>query len=325
MPKLLFITSAPIGDAVLSTGVLSTVLGLSPGVRVTVACGPGPAGLFAGVPGLERLIVFKKQPRAGHWRQLWRETVGTRWDLVIDMRGSAIAHLLPAERRLVFRASREPMHKVRQCAGVLGLSGNPPAPRLWATPTSAARAWEAIPDGPPVLALSPAASWRGKEWPLERFAALVQRLTGPGGILPGARVAVFCAPEERQTVQPLLQAIPAVQLLDVAGNLDLLAIYSSLRRCALFVGNDSGLMHLAAVAGLPVLGLFGPTDDRLYAPWGDHCAVVRTPETPAQLTSAPDYDPRTTGTLMGTLSVDAVVEAATGLYRRMHGAPVAVG
>ena len=45
----------------------------------------------------------------------------------------------------------------------------------------------------------------------------------------------------------------------------------------LFVGNDSGLMHLAAAAGAPTLGLFGPSDDRCYAPWGANGRVLRTP------------------------------------------------
>ena len=63
------------------------------------------------------------------------------------------------------------------------------------------------------------------------------------------------------------------------GKVDLLTAYACLKHARLFIGNDSGLMHLAAAAGAPTLGLFGPSDDRLYAPWGDHARALRGPRT----------------------------------------------
>src|SRR3546814_14314158 len=51
---------------------------------------------------------------------------------------------------------------------------------------------------------------------------------------------------------------------------------SDLKRCALYVGNDSGLMHIAAASGIPTLGLFGPSRPENYAPWGERSAVART-------------------------------------------------
>ena len=59
------------------------------------------------------------------------------------------------------------------------------------------------------------------------------------------------------------------------GQADLLTVYAALKRCRAFIGNDSGLSHLAAVAGLPTLAVFGPTDPVCYAPWGEKCRVVR--------------------------------------------------
>ncbi|MHB8528837.1 MAG: glycosyltransferase family 9 protein, partial [Caulobacteraceae bacterium] len=51
------------------------------------------------------------------------------------------------------------------------------------------------------------------------------------------------------------------------------------KRARLFIGNDSGLMHLAAASGTPTLGLFGPSDEALYAPWGPLARVARGPRT----------------------------------------------
>ena len=71
---------------------------------------------------------------------------------------------------------------------------------------------------------------------------------------------------------PLLAALPSA--IDLVGRLTLPEVAACLGRCALFVGNDSGLMHLAAAAGAPTLGLFGPTSAAEYAPAGPRAAVA---------------------------------------------------
>jgi ADP-heptose:LPS heptosyltransferase len=58
------------------------------------------------------------------------------------------------------------------------------------------------------------------------------------------------------------------RFIDLAGRVDLLTAFACLKHARLFIGNDSGTMHLAAAAGVPTIGLFGPSDERLYAPWG---------------------------------------------------------
>jgi ADP-heptose:LPS heptosyltransferase len=178
---------------------------------------------------------------------------------------------------------------------------------------------ELVPPGGRVLAIGPAANWRGKQWRAERFAELALRLTAPCGILAGARVAVLAAAHERAQAAPLLAALPAERLIDLVGKLDLLAAAAVLRRAALFIGNDTGLMHIAAAAGAPTLGLFGPTQASRYAPWGARTAVAQTAIPPLELYE-PDFDHRTTDTMMDSLSVDAAEAAAAKLWRSVTGA-----
>ncbi len=318
MPRLLFITSTRIGDAVLSTGVLEHFLGQMPGARVTVAAGRPALPLFRAVPGLDRLIPIDKRRHGAHWLALWRAVAARRWDLVIDLRASAIAYLLWTRRRKVMPRRLPDLHRLEELGRVLGLPA-PPAPKLWLGEAERRRARELVPDGPPVLALAPAANWAGKQWRPERFAELARRLTAADGILPAARLAVFAGPDEREQVAPVLAALPAGRVLDLVGGPDLLTVGACLARCDLFVGNDSGLMHLAAAAGTPTLGLFGPSHEWRYRPWGEKAAALRTPESYEELTGAPDYDHRTTGTLMDGLSVEAVAEAAAALRRRCGG------
>ncbi|MEO5337313.1 MAG: glycosyltransferase family 9 protein, partial [Magnetospirillum sp. WYHS-4] len=150
----------------------------------------------------------------------------------------------------------------------------------------------------------------------ERFAELAARLTGPGGILPGGRVALFGRDDERPQALALLEAVPSERRIDLVGALDLLEAYACLRRCAFYVGNDSGLMHLAAAADIPTLGLFGPSPANQYAPWGPKAAFVQTAIPYADI-FPPNFDPKASGTLMDSLSVDMAEAGARALWEKL--------
>lgn len=319
--KILFVTATRIGDAVLSTGILNWLVAQTPDARVTIACGRPSAPLFEAFPRLERLLIIDKRPWSAHWLALWAACVGTSWDLVVDLRGSALAWVLMAGRRVVYRRRDETVHGVQALASLFGLRP-PPPPSLWTTADHERRAAGVIPPGGAVLGVGPTANWRAKEWPAARFVSLIEHLTGPRGLLPGARVAVFGAAAERAAADPVLAAIPTERCIDLVGTADLVTVAACLKRCDLYIGNDSGLMHMAAAMGTPTLGLFGPGNEARYGPWGAWTAVVRTPLTPQQLMGHPAFDHRTTGTLMESLTVDRVEAAATELYARSR-APAA--
>lgn len=99
----------------------------------------------------------------------------------------------------------------------------------------------------------------GKRWPLERFAAVVRELAAAG-----RPVAALGGPDETA----LGRELAAAGALDLTGKLSLSQTAGVLRQASLYLGNDSGLMHLAAAAGTRCLALFGPTRERKNAPWG---------------------------------------------------------
>lgn len=311
---ILFIGPGRIGDAVLSSGLIKRLADDIPGARFTIAVGPAAAPLFAEVPRLDRLIIMEKQKGSGHWFSLWGEVRKTRWELVVDQRGSAISTFLRRKRRAVHRkkSGGEPVHKVVEAASLLTLGDEPPAPYLFTSPEIEARADELLAGEGPILAMGPAANWLGKTWPLERFAQVARRLLAPDGPMAGGRLAIFGGPEDVRYVEDLRRVVPKDRCIDLTGQVDLLTAYACLKRARLFIGNDSGLMHLAAAAGAPTVGLFGPSDDRLYAPWGQHTRVVRGPRTFEQFL---EVDPKLNQTIghMMDLPADAVCDAATEL------------
>lgn len=323
--EILFIGPTRIGDTVLSSGLVQHLSETYPQAAITVACGAIAAPLYSGVPNLECVIPIVKRSAAGHWLAVWRQVVGTRWTMVVDLRRSIIPWTIWAGRRFISGPAADAgEHRVVSLARTLGLAEHPPAPCLWTLDRHRQRAERLIPAGGPVLAIAPTANWRGKIWRGERFVELIGRLTnsGPGGdsgtgaILPNARVAVFGGPGEASAAAAVLDGVADDRRINLVGTEDLPTVAACLKRCALFVGNDSGLMHMAAAADIPTVGLFGPSRPENYRPWGELALAVRTEKAYEELVGGPGYDHRNTDTMMDSLSVDAVVEATVALWRQ---------
>ena len=287
--KILFVTSNRLGDAILSTGLLDHLIHRYPQARFTIVCGPVAEGVFARMPNRDRTIVLRKRTWGRHWLPLWADAATTFWSLVVDIRGSALAWLVPTRRRAVFR--RVPGPKIAQLGNILGMVP-PPLPVIWTSEDDCRRVAALLPAGRAFVVLAPTANWVPKVWPAARFAALFQELaTAP---LADAIPVVLAGPgpAERAMAEPVLAVLPGA--VDLVGVLSLPEAAAVLRQAALFIGNDSGLMHLSAAAGAPTVGLFGPTDAATYAPAGRLAIAV-------------------TGSTMDAISVQQVITACRRL------------
>jgi heptosyltransferase III len=293
--KILFVTSNRLGDAVLSTGLLDHLIRRHPDARITVVCGPVAEGVFARMPNRARTIVLRKQKWGLHWLPLWAATATRVWDLVVDIRGSALSWLVPTRRRAVFRRADGP--KIAQLGAMLDLSP-PPLPVAWIAEADRRLVIDLLATDRPIVVLAPTANWQPKVWPAERFAEAFRRVAASE--LPGALPVVLAGPgpDEQAMAAPLLAVLPEAR--DFVGKLSLPAAAALLELASLFVGNDSGLMHLSAAAGAPTIGLFGPTDADTYGPAGPAALAV------------------VAGTMDG-ITVEQVVEAGHRLLARPLG------
>jgi heptosyltransferase III len=310
---VLFVCAGQIGDCVLATGILGHLVETRPAAHFTIAAVPSALPLFRYVPRLDKLIPMEKRKHHLHWLDLYRAVVAIRWDAVVCLRGPILPWLLRArERRATTRGSPHD-HYVVRLARLLGIDP-PPAPRLWLSAQDSKEA-ELIMGNGPVLALAPAANWPAKQWPAERFAEVARRLTASGAVLAGARVAVFGLPTQQRQTTPVLAAIPPGRRIEITDGRDLAQVAACVSRARLFIGNDSGLMHIAAAARVPTLGLFGPTPPVTHDPWGEFTAVARTPtshqELLRRLREGAPIDQ-----LMNSLTVDQVERTAIDLFQR---------
>lgn len=250
----LFILPTFLGDMILTTGAIDKFKD----EPATIVATPLTAPLFADFPNLERLIIVKRKPWKKHWLDMWAETRKTSWNNVVDFKSSAFSLLLKANKRYRWTHTTDKVHKVYQITQFLQ-SEETLAPTLWFSEDRLAR----VKPERPVFAVAPVPGWKGKQWPIENFVTL---LTAFCKAYPDAQVAVFCAPSERELVEPLLRSLPKDQCLNMIGN-DLLDSAALIRSSKLCIANDSGLMHLSAAVKTPTIALFGPSNEDIYGPW----------------------------------------------------------
>ena len=123
-----------------------------------------------------------------------------------------------------------------------------------------------------IIYANPAARWQTKFWPVENWAALADHFAAQG------RVLIFGGSDQEAeyiaAIAKLMRSKPVI----AASRLNLAQSAALISQSALYIGLDSGPMHIAALAGVPVAALFGPTHPERVGPWGVRCRIVRAEE-----------------------------------------------
>ena len=294
-----------LGDAVMCLPALADLVrsvqsrtGASAGGQVAVAARAGVAGLFDLVPGVDRVVPVRggglrhavaavpSDARAlravGASRAVlfpnsaqsaltvWLAGVPERWGYRRDLRGALLTHGVarPAGRH----------HHVDVYRHLAAAAGGVPGDRAPALDVPArlakdaedllaARGWDGA---RPIVGLAPGAAFGGaKRWPADRFARVVAatvRDRGATCVLVGGRAEAETTYTIAAEAAKMTGRSGRGDVIDLAGATSLPLLASVLARCAAFVSNDSGAMHLASAVGTPVVAVFGPTDDRATAP-----------------------------------------------------------
>ncbi len=291
--NILVIKLRYIGDVLLATPVFRALRHQYPGARISALVNAGTDEVLRRNPNFEEIFLV---PR-GTWKTQVRFfcDIRSRWfDCVIDLTdgdrsavisfftGASIRIGLNHERRwrgwLYSQAVEAPygaMHMVdyhAQALTCLGVSANVGEPELFVGEEDELAAdrllHHAGRGGEKWVMIHPAARYWFKAWPPERFAGLSDTL-----VERGLKV-VLVGHSDDQGIGEVVQGTAKHKLISLIGQTSLLELAGLMKRCALFIGNDGGPMHMAAAVGCPVVALFGPTDPMVWGPKGKQTAVL---------------------------------------------------
>ena len=299
MKNILVIKLRYLGDVLLSTPVLQSLRERFPAASLSMAVNAGTEPVVKWNPCLDDVIVVDRGGMAAQMKLLG--TLRRRgFDCVIDLTDGDRSAILTWATRAKVRIGMNEEHRWRGLAYTIIARPRPGSRHRLEQQLDTLRTLDIDPIAtPPVLRLSedderaasellktiegesaaassrrlvmlqPGARYWFKAWPPERFAELADRLASR----LDCRVLIGGDPQELELAERIrtqARSTPTV----VAGRTTILQHAGLLNRCALFVGNDNGPMHMAAALGTPVVGLFGPSNPAEWGPRGAPSEVL---------------------------------------------------
>ncbi|HEY1271547.1 MAG TPA: glycosyltransferase family 9 protein [Terriglobales bacterium] len=154
--------------------------------------------------------------------------------------------------------------------------------------------------------LNPGAGWGAKQWPAVRYGEVAKRLADELGV---KSLINFGPGEEKLALTAALASGSSARAITCSVT-ELIALT---RRARIFVGGDTGPMHLAAALGVPVVAIFGPTNPARNGPYGTRCVVLRSLASPTTFSHRPEPDEGMLG-----IAAEDVTAAAISLLKDRH-------
>ena len=303
--KVLFITSTRIGDAVLSTSILNYLKNRFPHCSLYIATGKTAALLFKNFKNVKKIFILEKKFFKIHWLELWTRTFLNKWDIVIDLRGSVISYFLFNKKKYVYKSINKNIHRLDELA-ILMERKHLPLPLIPVLKKDMKKISKDFLKLKNSIAIGASANWPAKIWPSKNFVKLIQMFLKEKQFGKKKSIVFFGSSKDLKNIKKITKHLKKFKVKNFCGKLNLIEVAAHLKKCKIFIGNDSGLMHIASVSGIPTLGLFGPSLESRYAPKGNNAYYIRTKKTFNQLTGAKNFDWNTKKNLMTSLSVNSV-------------------
>jgi lipopolysaccharide heptosyltransferase II len=308
--KILLVRLREIGDVVFTTPAVRALRQHFPDAHITYVVEPTAADVVRSNPLIDELIVVPRTHLLADIR-LGLRLRAARYDLAIDFHGGPRASLLTwlsrAPRRVGYQVpgrawmyttrvkrprALRPRHAVQNQWDLLAAIGVPAAdPHAWPVemppdPAAAAAMAHRLADagvqcGDRLAVVHVSAGNPFRRWPQSAFAALVAGVCARD---PTLRVIVTSGPSERDAARRVIEEArarlpaPDRDRIVAIGEFSLAELRVLLDRAGIFVGGDSGPLHIAATTTIPIVGLYGPTLPVRSAPWRDAALVTESVE-----------------------------------------------
>ena len=283
-----------LGDVLLATPTLHALKAAYPMARLSVLVNRGTDAILRANPDVDEIIPLDRGSILQQTRFAW-EIRRRGFDTVVDLtdgdRAAFLSRISGAPVRIGFNAEERwtgrcyttvvrpdaEAHRIeRDLAALvpLGAVSRDGVPRLRLTPEDEAKVEQlagqlGLARDRSWVVIQPGARYWFKAWPPERFAELADRLNDRFG----SQILVAGSPDEEPLTQSVVRQANS-RPVAIAGRSDVRTLAALLKRSALFVGNDTGAMHIAAAMGTPVVGLFGPSNPREWGPRGGPAEVI---------------------------------------------------
>ena len=278
--KVLVFSFSYIGDAVLSTAVIRPLRRRFADAQIAFLVGIRAAKLFTNDPQIDQVFVYDNRGSHTGWRGKFRLIKMLRrekFDLVIDLRDSVWSRLVGG-KRWGMKLRGADIHAVTRYLDVLQRRGVDTAgaqPKLEFSQLELAKRNEFLEQSGVdcshlIVGIHPGGNWVYKLWTPKNFARISDRLHERWN----AQVLLFAGPDEQALLNNVASLMSCQPILIQTH--DLRKVAALLEACDIYIGNDTGPMHIAAAVGIQVAAIFGSTNYRRSGPYGEGHTVVQS-------------------------------------------------
>ena len=272
--NLLFISSNRLGDAIINIQVLNKFIRQFPNIKVTIVSGSLPMPLYDDYSNIFSRMLLVKKKYSSHWINLYLKLRNQKFDYIIDFRSSPISYFLNSKNKNIFK-----MLKNKNIYNLIHHQFDTDLNYDYSIQIRESRLKNI--NDKNYACIAPFANWMPKEWPLTNFNKCCEILLKLGI----SKIFVLGSKEDSKRFH-LLNNNNDIRIINKCGSNHLLDDFALLKKSSIFIGNDSGMMHLSSIANTPSICLFGPTDDNIYFPkLSKKSYLVRSAQSYRELTS----------------------------------------
>ena len=281
--KILVVSLTNIGDVILTFPVIDILKKDFPSAKLSIIVGPKAESLFCENPYLDKVHVFNKHQPPMESLSWIRELRRERFDLVIDLRNTAIPFMIAPRYRTSYQVKKiNGQHMKAKHLNRLESVYTPETQEV--EPCAlfvASREEEYVDqlieneigrDGCYVI-VAPGAADQSKRWSEKKFSSVCDRLITDHNVK-----IIFVGDENDRKVAQRINKFMEADCVNLCGRTNLVQLAELFKHCFFTIVNDSAPMHIASYLNIPVLALFGPSDPSLYGPWSKQSCFLRKSE-----------------------------------------------
>ncbi|RJP29701.1 MAG: lipopolysaccharide heptosyltransferase II [Candidatus Omnitrophota bacterium] len=284
--KILFITLSNIGDNFLSLPVLDTLKECFPLAQIHVMAALRPKEIFENNPLISKVIAYDKHSRLSEKMKLFGQLQRERYDIVIDLRNSLFGALLPARYRIspflivpkdIKHMNSRHLYKVKKILLKIkkDLSVSMKETVFFLNPEDKARIKKILLDHGlffrnDVVVVSAGARSYIKRWPKEKFTELITLMIKEFGVK-----VVLVGDKDDEPVSEYIASNCPYPVLNLTGQTNIAQLAYLLKRARFLITNDSAPLHIVSYLNVPVVAIFGPTNEEKYGPWSDNYSLAK--------------------------------------------------
>ncbi len=317
--KILVISLSNIGDIILTFPVVDILKEEFPQARLSIVIGPKGKTLFNQNPNIDKVYIYVKRQRVKTTIAWLIELRKEHFDLVIDLRNTAIPFLIGAHYRTPpFAPKANTMHmKVKHLNRLKTVidfpSGSFKRYALYIPEEDKSyidRMFKNIIGTQKYVVISPGAANHNKHWREEGFAQIADRLVE----VFSAKI-VFVGDQNDREIAERIKLKMKFESLNLCGRISLTQLAYLVQGCSLIITNDSAPMHMASYLDVPVVAIFGPSDPNKFGPWSSKSFVVKNKiDCPACQSPRGSHE----HICMNTITTEDVWHAAQSTFREIN-------